>query len=269
MNIKNNMYSVFVNSSDGFEDCWIPFFTLLKKYWPNCHYTIYLNTEKKEFVFDGLNIISTKVQKNENRKLTWSECLIKGLKAVDTPIILYFQEDYFIKSPVNVDLIEDFVGIMLKMNHVKHIGLTPFGSRGGFKHTFDNRLWEIKQNARYRISTQAGLWYKDVLENYLVPKESGWMFEINGTKRAQNRNDFFCTVNRDIYGKDKNLIIDYILTGIVKGKWHPDIPALFELHGIIIHYENRGMLFTKFKMIDRINLFKKRLFFFLKNRFNS
>lgn len=43
-------YALLVNTCDKFEDCWIPFFSLLKKYWPDCSGKIYLNTEYKSYV---------------------------------------------------------------------------------------------------------------------------------------------------------------------------------------------------------------------------
>ena len=47
--------ALLVNSCDKYEDLWAPFFTLLKKYW-NPEYPIVLNTESKDFNFEGLNI---------------------------------------------------------------------------------------------------------------------------------------------------------------------------------------------------------------------
>ncbi len=39
--------TVFINTSDNFEDCWDPFFKLFRLYWPDCPYKIVLNTEKR------------------------------------------------------------------------------------------------------------------------------------------------------------------------------------------------------------------------------
>ncbi len=52
--------TVFVSSRDDYEDCWVPFFTLLKKYWPDCRLPIVLNTQQKHFAFDGLDITCTR-----------------------------------------------------------------------------------------------------------------------------------------------------------------------------------------------------------------
>ncbi|MFM9834618.1 MAG: hypothetical protein ACKVOA_00770, partial [Methylophilaceae bacterium] len=74
-----NDLTIFVNTSDSFEDCWHPFFSLFARYWPNCPYPIVLNTETKDYSFKGLNIVCAKVAIGENRRLTWSECLERAL----------------------------------------------------------------------------------------------------------------------------------------------------------------------------------------------
>jgi hypothetical protein len=107
-------FSILINSTDSFDDCWFPFFTLFKKYWPEYTGIIYLNTETKSYSHEGLNIISIQNNKNTpNKRITWSECLIKCLNVIDDDIILYMQEDYFLKDFVKNDIVENFVKLML------------------------------------------------------------------------------------------------------------------------------------------------------------
>ena len=236
----SNKLTILVNSSDGFSDCWEPFFRLFALYWPNCDVEILLNTETADWSFPGLNLRCTKVAVGSG-KLTWSECLIRALDQVDTPLVLYVQEDYFLERLVDVRLVHELVNKMETDAKIKHIGLTHFGSAGPFKPTSDSRLWRIGPNARYRISTQAGLWRKETLKYYLNPSENGWMFEIFGSIRARKSDECFLTVNRDLYYPEKSPIFLYTHTGIIKGKWHHEIPILFRNHGIEIDFEKRGM----------------------------
>ena len=139
---QNLSFSILINSSDGFEDCWQPFFTLFGRYWPNCDVPILLNTELKDWAFPGLQIQCTQVQRRSRgtKRLTWSECLAEALSQVKTPLVLYLQEDYFIERPVNFGLIDEFVELMAANSEIKHIGLTHFGSIGPFESTDDMRL---------------------------------------------------------------------------------------------------------------------------------
>jgi hypothetical protein len=259
--MNSNLYTILVNTSDGFDDCWNPFFILLNKYWSNCQAPILLNTEHKDFSFYPLNIKASKVNSGNVKRLTWSECLIEAIKKVDSPLILYFQEDYFIESIVNVPIIDQFAKMMILDDTIKHIGLTNFGSYPPFNiYPEDKRLMIVSNKSKYRISTQVGLWKKETLLKYLRSDENGWMFEIFGTQRSTLGNDLFLTSNRALFN-EHNPIILYKVTGIIKGKWLTSIPVLFEQEGIEVDFSQRGfykqkyILFRKFE--TAITLLKK------------
>ena len=258
--MKNN-FTILVNTSDSFEDCWDPFFKLFSIYWPNCSYEILLNTEFKKYSYKGLNIKTAQSNSNSsNSRLTWSACLINALYQVNTPIVLYLQEDYFIDGKVNIDLIDQMADLMNSNEKIKYIGLTDSGNYPPFKTSkLDNNLWEVSKNAKYRISTQAGLWKKETLISYLKPEENGWMFEIFGTKRAHKRNDLFLTVNRDIFSYKLNPVLPYLLTGIIKAKWHPKIPEIFKNHQIEIDFTRRGFYHEKNFIFRKLETLRKLL----------
>jgi hypothetical protein len=229
-------YTLLVNSCDSFEDCWVPFFTLLDRFWQGQRPGIILNTEKKQFEFDGLHITSSTVNSNRASRMTWSECLAQVLEKVPTPIVLYMQEDYFLESPVDVELIESMVQLMLDQPEIAHIGLTPFGSMPPFTPSAHPRLERIGARAKYRISTQAGLWRPEALKSYIRPWETGWMFELFGTLRSWRRQDLFLTLSRG----GGNFPLVYQHTGIVKGQWSKFVPSLFAREKINVDFQMRG-----------------------------
>lgn len=251
-------FTLLVNTSDGFEDCWTPFFTLLTRNWPDYRGPILLNTELKQWSYPGLDINCSQVQKKRpNKRLTWSECLLAALDQVKTPLVLYFQEDYFLERPVDAKLIEEFAILMLDDDSIRHIGLTHFGSMGPFEPTEDARLWRIARKARYRISTQVGLWRVDALKSYLRPEENAWMFEIFGTQRAQHRPDTFLTVNQKIYSPGATPIVQYTHTGIIKGKWHPALSELFAVNGVQVDFTKRGFYKPKPRALEKLVTLRK------------
>ena len=247
--------TMLVNSSDGFEDCWAPFFELLYAHWPDCNYPVLLNTEEKNWSFPKRNIRASRVAANEQRRLSWSECLIRAINQIETLLLLYFQEDYFLDSPVRVNLIEDAIKLMLDNPEIGHIALTKHGSFGPFEAYPVEGFSQIRQDARYRISTQAGLWRPNVLRSYLEPKENGWMFEIFGTWRAQKRPDIFLVA--DFSPEAGGPAIDYVHTGIIKGKWHPLMPDLFAKHKINIDFTKRGFYNPPPALIRKWEVIKK------------
>jgi hypothetical protein len=252
-----NKYSILVNTSDGFEDCWMPFFTLLEKYWPENNAPIYLNTEKKIWKHPRLDIRSTAVQGNSKNRLTWSECLLKALDQIETPFVLYFQEDYFIHQKVRHDVIESASEFMFSRPEVKHIALTRHGSNGPYESYDVDWLMKIRQKAKYRISTQAGIWRVETLKSYLRNEENGWMFEIYGTWRAHQIEECFLCVK---YGDIENgPAIDYLHTGIIKGKWLQSIQEVFDLNGITVDYNKRGFYVPKILLIRKYETVKRLL----------
>lgn len=247
--------TILINSSDGFEDCWPPFFHFLYRHWPDCDYPLILNTERKECSYIGRSVRATRVAVGEEGRLSWSECLIRAINQVETPLLLYFQEDYFLHAPVRTEVVELAVQHMLENPNVGHIALTRHGSFGPFEHHPTPGLSKISQKARYRISTQAGLWRPEVLQSYLDPSENGWMFEIFGTWRAHKRLDNFLVA--DFADEHGGPAIDYVHTGIIKGKWHPEMPLLFAAHGIKMDFSRRGIYENPPALLRKLDVIKK------------
>lgn len=248
-----NDLTILVNTSDGFEDCWPPFFQLFKTYWPDCPYPIVLNTEKKTFAWPGLNIRSACVAQGSNTRLTWSDCLARCLDGIDTPYILYLQEDYFLEAAVNASLIERFLDAM-RAGQADVIRLMECGGSGPWKPSAQTDLWVVDQHARYRIALQAGLWKTSVLRSYVRKHESPWQLEAFGSMRARRRrNEKVLCVNRNLYHGQSKEIFPYFPTGVVNGMWdRRAVVDLFERHGIVMDFSKRGFI------DERVLLPKKR-----------
>lgn len=199
-----------------------------------------------------MRVECTQVQGGDPGRLPWSECLIRALDQVRTPLVLYFQEDYFIDRPVRSDLIYKAVDHMIARPDVMHVGLTKHGSQGPYMKTEHDWLHLIRQDARYRISTQAGLWRVDALKSYLRPEENGWMFEIFGTWRSSRRAEkFLCADHSPSSGGPA---IDYIPTGIVKGRWLSEIRHVFDTNGIDMDYSSRGFYLPKSILLRKLEV---------------
>jgi hypothetical protein len=235
-----NDLTIFVNTSDNFEDCWIPFFTLFRQYWPDCPYPIVLNTETKDFSFEGLDIHCTKVSFGETQRLTWSECLARSLDTINTPFILYLQEDYFLERTVRSDLICTFLAELMA-GRADVIRLMECGGSGPWHPSPNPLLWQVDQQAKYRIALQAALWRKSSLRGHVRLHESPWQLEVFGSARARRIKDKVFCVNRDKFSKPETEIFPYTPTGVVSGKWERQVvEPLFLKHGISVDFSKRG-----------------------------
>jgi hypothetical protein len=232
--------TIFVNTSDNFEDCWDPFFTLFQRFWPNCPYPIVLNTETKDYSFSGLNITCTKVSLGEVRRLTWSECLAKALDSIGTPFILYLQEDYFLEASVRADILAALLQEM-RSQKADVIRLSESEDAGPWHSTESPLIWAVDQKAKWRLSLQAALWSISILRAQIRKHESPWQLESYGGSRSRRMKEKVCCVNRALFSGAGKEVFPYQPTGIVAGKWVREIvEPLFLDQGISVDFSHRG-----------------------------
>lgn len=257
-------FAILVNTTDSFEDCWEPFFQLFRTFWPDYSGTIYLNTERKEFVYEGCNIISIK---NGLVGSPWSTCLAFAISQIKEDSFIYMQEDYFLHSNVDhqrvAKLHKEF-----SRNQLDCLHLTDQCTKGPFiKDAVIDGLWAVTSRAPYRASTQAAFWTKDSLRRIIRPWESGWEFEEFGTSRSCVLLPRVYCVSHELCKKDDSEIVPYIFTGIVKGKWKQEVVPLFADHGIPVDFAERGFVeYGSSSWSSRVRSLLGRVLKILKNR---
>jgi hypothetical protein len=252
-------YSILINTCDKFEDCWDPFFKLFYKYWPDFDGKIYLNTEYKDYSYKGLNIIAVKGCETylDSHSITWSECLIRALNLIDDDIILYMQEDYFLKDVVSDEIISGFVKLMHDQIDIQCVHLTDQAIITNSLTSKYDKLHLAIPTQKYLICCQAALWRKDVLHSYLRKDESAWEFEEFGSKRAANNKPGFYGVDKKWVKHNSYEIIPYLFTGVVQGRWIREVVPLFKKHNISMDFSLRGFLDDAPKQSFKIRLQKK------------
>jgi hypothetical protein len=252
MSISKNNLTIFINTSDTFEDCWDPFFKLFKMYWPHCNYSIILNTEIKDYSYEDLKIKCAKVAKGESKRLTWSECLMRALDKIDSKYILYLQEDYFLESPVKSDTL---ISLINEMEAKAICSIVLSGGVGPWNSMDSSLICEVDKSAKWRLSLQAGLWKKTTLRALLRKHENPWQLESYGTRRTRNVKEKFCCVNRDNYIGEGKEVFPYKPTGIVAGRWVREIvEPLFQKNNIKVNFSIRGFHNKLEKKRNRKNL---------------
>lgn len=249
--------TLFVHTTDSFDDCWYPFFKLLEIFWPDCGARIFLNTQNKDFFSETCEIHCTKIGTpgGADMRKNWSDRFLAGLEQVKTEYVLYVQEDYFLNAPVLSDKIEEYLQVF-EHSDVKHINLMYGRKDGRLSQSHEHSdLFIIPQNASYRLCTQAGLWRKETLEKYTIPGESVWEWERRGTRRAQNSGEqFLCT---DPWAVKH--VFPYEPTGIVQGKWlERSVRELFKENNIEVDFSKRGF-FRPTRLQERMQVVRSRI----------
>lgn len=231
-----NDCTIVVNSCDAYEDLWLPFFTLLKRRWPDCPYPVLLNTESREFHLDGLDIRRAALQ-GAPASLSWSDRLRQTLKQVDTPFVLLLLDDFFLESPVDTERFAQCLAWMKNDAKLACFSFVPTiwpnvedGKYPGFQRR--------PRRAAYTANCQAGLWRTKTLLKLLRRKENLWEFEEYATIRANHTNlEFYAAA------KDAPLIMDYDWRpggAVHRGKWTRHVPQLLQEIGVPMDLSLRG-----------------------------
>lgn len=256
----NGNLTLVVNSSDGYSDCWYPFFTLLERYWPELTFPIVLNTERKLYSHEGFNLHSSQVNLYNSRTYSWSECLQACLASVQTEYILYMQEDYFLESRVRHESFMQMLDLM-RAKQLNVLRLMECDTAGPWAPIEDSDLiWQVKDQSSFLLSLQASIWKKSFLLSQLRPHESPWQLEYYGSKRIRRNGDTIHAVNRDHFSGPNQEILPYIPTGVVGGRWQEDIVVpLFNREKIGVDFSHRGF-YDKNKKQKPIQPIWKRAF---------
>ncbi len=217
---------LLISSCDAYSDAWFPFFTLLRRYWPDCPFPIYLLSNDRTVDINRVHSITL----GQDRK--WASNMLSALEFLPHAQILYFQEDYFLQQPVNNETIVQ----MMKFAQDSGAGYIRLTGAPDPDVPHDNPLGLglLSPDLKFRVSLQASLWQRQTLLDLLVPGESGWDMEIAGTARARRIKAPFFGVYRQ-----KPIIDYYEATGILKGKWVPGALRLCRREGIEVDTSQR------------------------------
>jgi hypothetical protein len=221
--------TLFVSSSDSYRDCWIPFFSLMERFWPNCDLPIILNTETESFSYEGLAIRCTQTGPQQS----FGETFHKGLDQVNTDNILLIMVDYWLMKEVDEGRLQrayrTFISEKLDglyLVDMKTITETVLLSDG---------VSLIAGPGVDRFSFQAALWKTESLRKYVLKHESPWLAEKFGSRRYTYTRDRLAFVDSSVEP------FDYLHSGaLYQGGWIKEaIPAL-ESFGVSLDWNIRG-----------------------------
>lgn len=240
--MKNKNCAFLLSTCDSYEDTWSPFFELIKKYWPNISYRIFLNTETKKIndanlPFD-INVI------NSSGNCTWSQRLINVLDQIDEEYIFMVLDDFFLKSPVKESYIEELLSNMEKDSSIASYQLKAARLIQEGKAFESNKLLvsELDENG-WKTHFVPTIWRKSVLKKWLRPHESIWGFELYGSQRARRWH-----YKEKVLVVESPVIFDYLWVDgcsvIVNGKWldSVEIDNFFKNNNIDIDFDIRGRI---------------------------
>ena len=230
-----NKMGIVVMTSDKYKDVWVPFYRFMEKYWADCHYPIYHISENKvpSTSFKINHIQSSPAQ-------SWTMILSEALKSVEEDYILLLLSDYFLVKHVDSNKIQKYLNV-LKFENAAFIRIFPCpGPHFPYKNYSDIGL--IKKNTPYSISTQATIWNKKDLKNFITKFQNDSELEIVGSVRSSELDKNLLSVNvisSSIRLEEQNYAFTYLCTAVIQGKWNREAVKLCKREDIDLNLKYR------------------------------
>lgn len=217
---------VAVVSCWEYRDAWDGFFSLFKKFWSDCTHEVHLITDlhtsfqdKRAWTPEWCFVDLVKASSS------WCASLVDFTERYPDEPILLMQEDFFLTASVKHDLIDSGLD-QLESRNAGMVRLYPCpGSNLDYG---DPYYGLVRKGSEYRISCQASIWRPDYLHAIASRFDDPADFETEGTKFAETLPDEVLAFRRDV----KSWPMEYLCSGITRGKWNPDSLKLFREHGI-------------------------------------
>ena len=216
-----NSVAIVVSSCDAFFDAWRPFVFFFRKHWSDCPFPIFL-------IVNRLRVRSNIVQPIAvGSDRDWAANMDVALHQIHQPYILYFQEDYFLKGPVQREQLaadfayafdHDAASFCLYGRSKLEPNFTPLNERFGI----------VPRDSDGRTRLQVTLWKKEVLQSALRPGESAWNMEARASERTRD------LLALSYIGQD-NVPIPYLMSTISRRLWTPEALALCARANVRIH----------------------------------
>ena len=185
----NQKITILINSCDNYEDLWVPFFTLFKKYWDPKDVRILLNTESKDFSFNGLSIECIH-PKNINDP--YGARMLNALSHIRTPYVITLLDDFVLRNKVDQDLINRIIGWMDNDNRIAYFNCDYTKTFIDFEVNKYPGFKRIPNGNEYTLNMQAAVWRTKRLIHYWRPNVSPWEWEcFTNLCAAKNKTDKF------------------------------------------------------------------------------
>jgi len=233
--------ALLVISCDKYQDLWNKYFTLFKKYWPDCPFPIYLQTNFMDFDCEiNVNIIKVGIDNS------WSDGLMKSLSHLEKfDYVLLMMEDMFLNHKVDNSQI---VSIIAEFNIVKGNFITLINEPLSDK-PLNHQFGIISPKAMYRSTATAALWKREVLIDVLNPIETAWQFEKKGSIRTDKYNGFY-SVHKSCFN---------FFHGVIKGKWTIEAATEFTKMGMEIDFSVREIYSSQNDLYQKIYKYCRKI----------
>lgn len=228
--------TIIINTCDAYADVWELFFCAFEEYWPNCKYSIILNTEEKKFIH---NTVQTHNIVASHQPDMWGKRLKQTLEDILSQYVIMLYDDFILEGFVDQTQIEK---CLEWLNDNPEIAVFYFINNPG-NNIDDNRFDHFEllpQRADYKLNSAPAVWRRDKLLNYTEENDTPWAWEFFGSYRAYSKQDLFYCVKKEY---ETIYPYNYSMGGaIYRGKWVGKVVLpLIQRYRLNIDVAERGL----------------------------
>jgi len=195
----DGMMRVIVLTSDKYLHALKPFAWLFNRYWHSFQSVLVAGFTPPSFDLPANFKFHSLGSFADYPVSRWSNALIKLLDEIKDEAFVLMLEDYWLTRPVNTEAVRMCYDYALQFESILRIDLTTdrlfsFGPRypNDVPH-YGNcgylDLIKTEPDTAYQMSVMTAVWRRDNLRSVLIPGETPWQLEIDGTARTAKRND--------------------------------------------------------------------------------
>lgn len=192
------MMRAIVLTSDKYLHALRPFAWLFNKYWSPNQPVLVAGFTPPDFIlpsnfdFHSIGLFTDYPVQH------WSDAVIKFLREVEDEAFVLMLEDYWLVRAVNTEAVRMCYDYALQFKNVLRIDLTTdrlfsFGPRypGDVPDYGQCGYLDLvkTEDVQYQMSMMTAVWRRDNLLSVLIPNETPWQLEIDGTTRVNARHD--------------------------------------------------------------------------------
>jgi len=124
----------------------------------------------------------------------WSDGMIKVMESFpEEKMFVLMLEDYWLRQPVRLDIVKKLYDYMVQFQYVIKMDLCADRRYAGgvedYGYLDDIPLVKSDYTSPYHMSLMAGIWNRDLMRRILIPNESPWQVELEGTTRLSRHAD--------------------------------------------------------------------------------
>lgn len=180
--------TIVVGTLDLYSVVWQGLCHGLKRYWPDCPWPV-------RFITNEIDAPCGKAVKVGGDHTDWAGRMRRGLRQVESSVILWLTSDNWLTAPPDTEALIDFANHILS-GKADHIWLYPGQDYDTIQKPFapDSRLMVFAHNSPCRCVLKPSLWEREVFLSLLENGEWPWEFEPNASKRSRRLGDRFLAV---------------------------------------------------------------------------